>query len=158
KQLTFKMISSLVNLSVWGAQFGTQLWVTFVHGPSLFRALSSETFQEVQSIIFPRYFLSQSILSTALLGSYIQLRGSAQQHFSLTRLAQNNPGIMAVLCASTASAWLHQLYLGPLVSQALRRKDKTAFRRLHGLSMALNMGGIAASVVYLVHLAWHCRL
>ncbi|XP_057672530.1 transmembrane protein 205 [Diorhabda carinulata] len=54
---------NLIYLGSFSAHFGAQIWMTFVSGLALFFSLSRHTFGSVQQVLFPKYFLLNSVLS-----------------------------------------------------------------------------------------------
>lgn len=65
-------IWSLLYLGSFSVHFGAQIWMTFVSGLSLYFALPRHTFGNIQKVLFPKYFLINSILSLVTL--YVFLR------------------------------------------------------------------------------------
>nr|CAD7399767.1 unnamed protein product [Timema cristinae] len=63
---------SLIYLSTFMMHFGSQIWMTFVSGLSLYFNVPRHTFGEVQKVLFPRYFSVNSFLSlVTLVGSMV---------------------------------------------------------------------------------------
>jgi hypothetical protein len=63
---------TVVYLGSFSAHFGAQIWMTFISGLSLYFALPRHTFGNIQKVLFPKYFLLNSVLS--LITLYVFLR------------------------------------------------------------------------------------
>lgn len=75
---------SLIYMGSFSAHFGAQLWMTFVSGLSLYFAMPRHTFGNIQKVLFPKYFLFNSILS--LITLYVFLRAH-KYHLKSTEIA-----------------------------------------------------------------------
>ncbi|CRK90685.1 CLUMA_CG004382, isoform A [Clunio marinus] len=67
---TRSLSMTLLYLTSVGTHFGAQIWMTFVSGLALYFSLPRHTFGMCQEILFPKYFLLNTILSTTTLISY----------------------------------------------------------------------------------------
>ncbi|XP_034943387.1 transmembrane protein 205 [Chelonus insularis] len=56
-------IMSFIYLTSFVVHFGSQIWMTFVSGLSLYFALPRHVFNDVQRVLFPRYFTMNACLS-----------------------------------------------------------------------------------------------
>ncbi|OXU25730.1 hypothetical protein TSAR_004860 [Trichomalopsis sarcophagae] len=65
-------LTSFVYLASFVMHFGSQIWMTFVSGLSLYFALPRHTFGEVQRVLFPRYFTLNACLSLTTLLIYVK--------------------------------------------------------------------------------------
>ncbi|XP_014219804.1 transmembrane protein 205 [Copidosoma floridanum] len=65
-------LTSFVYLASFVVHFGSQIWMTFVSGLSLYFALPRHAFGEVQRILFPRYFTLNACLSLTTLLIYVK--------------------------------------------------------------------------------------
>ncbi|KAG5682829.1 hypothetical protein PVAND_012153 [Polypedilum vanderplanki] len=66
-------LTSFIYLGSFAAHFGAQLWMTFVSGLALYFALPRHTFGICQEILFPKYFLINTLLSTMTLITFAKL-------------------------------------------------------------------------------------
>lgn len=69
-------ILTLLYLGSVSAHFGAQLWMSFVSGLSLYFCLPRHTFGRVQRVLFPKYFLLNSILSLISLSVFLNHNNS----------------------------------------------------------------------------------
>ncbi|XP_058809698.1 transmembrane protein 205-like [Phymastichus coffea] len=65
-------LASFVYLASFVMHIGSQVWMTFVSGLSLYFALPRHTFGEVQRVLFPRYFTLNACLSLTTLLIYVK--------------------------------------------------------------------------------------
>ncbi|XP_011304006.1 transmembrane protein 205 [Fopius arisanus] len=65
-------IMSFMYLMFVAMHFGSQIWMTFVSGLSLYFALPRHNFGEVQRVLFPRYFTINACLSLTTLLIFIK--------------------------------------------------------------------------------------
>lgn len=79
-------IWSLLYLGAFSTHFGAQIWMTFVSGLALYFAMPRHTFGHIQKILFPKYFLLNSVLS--LITLYVFLRAHSSHLNSWEVLAQ----------------------------------------------------------------------
>jgi hypothetical protein len=68
---TVNMAVKLVHLGSFSGWLGTQLWVTFFAGVTMYKVLPRHTFGLVQSKLFPKYFLLGGVLSTLSLVTFL---------------------------------------------------------------------------------------
>lgn len=65
-------ILNLIYLGSVSAHFGTQLWMSFISGFTLYFSLPRRIFGKVQRALFPKYFLVNAILSLISLSIYLK--------------------------------------------------------------------------------------
>ncbi|XP_022208667.2 uncharacterized protein LOC111065028 isoform X1 [Drosophila obscura] len=63
-------LPNLVYLGAFATHFGSQIWMTFVSGLSLYFSLPRHIFGQCQQILFPRYFAFNAMLSLTMLVTY----------------------------------------------------------------------------------------
>ncbi|BFG01741.1 uncharacterized protein DMAD_01420 [Drosophila madeirensis] len=63
-------LPNLVYLGAFATHFGSQIWMTFVSGLSLYFSLPRHIFGQCQQILFPRYFALNAMLSLTMLVTY----------------------------------------------------------------------------------------
>lgn len=73
-----------VYIATSAAHFGSQIWMTFASGLSLYFSLPRHHFGEVQKVLFPLYFTLTSILSLATLLARVRLAASDETTVVLT--------------------------------------------------------------------------
>ncbi|XP_016954508.1 transcription factor kayak [Drosophila biarmipes] len=64
------VLAALVFLGAFATHFGSQIWMTFVSGLSLYFSLPRHVFGQCQQILFPRYFALNAVLSLTMLVVY----------------------------------------------------------------------------------------
>ena len=140
----------LLAAVVW---FGTMIFYSFIATPAVFRAFPRETAGEVVGALFPKYFLVGYVSSLVMLATLAALwRGN----FSAVRAP------LAILALMAALAFISGMGIGAR-AHALKAEIRTAdtvqkeelqkaFKRIHGLSMALNLALIVLALVYLGYL------
>ncbi|XP_044578062.1 transmembrane protein 205 isoform X2 [Cotesia glomerata] len=65
-------VLSFIYLSSFIIHIGSQIWMTFVSGLSLYFALPRHTFNDVQRVLFPRYFTINACLSFITLVIFVK--------------------------------------------------------------------------------------
>lgn len=73
RETTKSALASFVYLGSFAAHLGAQLWMTFVSGLALYFSLPRHTFGLCQEILFPKYFLLNTILSCATLIAFAKI-------------------------------------------------------------------------------------
>jgi len=140
-----------VNLSMMGTQLGTQAWVSFVAGPTMFMNMKRHAFGDLQARLFPKF---------GMVGISTGLLGVASYH-----LSHPAPDLMlALLVTSTITHFINSFALFPLATkfQYERRDAKEGseeFKKVskkfgitHGMSVSLAMLGIGINLLYFYHL------
>ena len=139
--------------------YGTLLYFTFIQAPLLFKTLSRQLFGEVQSHLFPVYYLISYICGTLLVVTYHLL------HPLKNYVTQDCVKITA-LCLMLLFSLGQGLWIGPKVAQlrverqaAEEAKDQPKvealskeFGKAHGVSSLFNLLVIIAGTVYFVYL------
>jgi hypothetical protein len=103
-----------IYLGSFAAHLGSQIWMTFVSGLALYFSLPRHTFGKCQEILFPKYFLQNTILSAATLITFTKintnfndLRGNVQ---------------VAILSLCVITEMTIYLYLTPSLLRLMRAK------------------------------------
>lgn len=65
---------TLIYLVSFSTHFGAQIWMTFVSGLALYFSLPRHVFGNVQKVLFPKYFLLNSILSLVTLAIFLRTK------------------------------------------------------------------------------------
>lgn len=66
-------LTAFLYLSTFAAHFGAQIWMTFVSGLALYFSLPRHKFGKCQEILFPKYFLMSTILSSVTLITFAKM-------------------------------------------------------------------------------------
>tara|TARA_B100000315_G_scaffold115333_1_gene105873 strand:+ start:2724 stop:3188 length:465 start_codon:yes stop_codon:yes gene_type:complete len=147
----------LLTLVVW---FGGMIFFSFIAAPSIFSILPKEKAGDVVGDIFPKYFLIGYISSLLLLGTLLWL-GRGQFKTVLAPLS--------IIVIMTCLTFYSGLIIGSKarnIKQEIRqtpeetkkedlRKD---FKKIHGVSMMLNISVIILSLAYLTFIPKILRL
>jgi hypothetical protein len=104
-----------IYLASFGAHFGAQIWMTFISGLALYFSLPRHTFGKCQEILFPKYFLLNTILSCATLITFAKF--DAANFNSLRWTLQI---IALTLCV--AIEMIIYLYLTPILLHFMKLK------------------------------------
>ncbi|XP_043468138.1 transmembrane protein 205 [Leptopilina heterotoma] len=74
---------SFLYLSSFIVHLGSQIWMTFVSGLSLYFALPRHTFSEIQRVLFPRYFTINACMSFITLLIFVSRHPAHSWDFEL---------------------------------------------------------------------------
>lgn len=66
------MLALIAYLGAFSTHFGSQIWMTFVSGLSLYFSLPRHMFGQCQQILFPKYFAMNAALSITMLILYVK--------------------------------------------------------------------------------------
>ena len=148
-----------IHLFAFTFWYGTLLYFTLIQAPLLFKALPRPLFGEVQSHLFPAYYLISYLCGALLVVTYHLL------HPLKNYVGQDCVKITA-LCLMLLLSLGQGLWIGPQVARlrverqaAEDAKDATQtellakeFGRAHGISSLLNLAVIVSGTVYFVYL------
>ncbi len=154
--MIFLRFIHLFTFSFW---YGTLLYFTFIQAPVLFKTLPRQLFGEIQSHLFPAYYLISYVCGTLLVVTYHLL------HPLKNYVSQDCVKITA-LCLMLLFSLGQGLWIGPKVSQlrierqaAEEAKDQPKvdalsgqFGKAHGISSLLNLAVIISGTVYFFYL------
>ncbi|XP_022915505.1 transmembrane protein 205 [Onthophagus taurus] len=164
---------NFLHLTAFCVHLGTQIWMTFVSGLSLYFALPRHDFGRVQEVLFPKYFLLNSILSLITLVIYLRYHNSQL----------GNPEILLQVSAMSTcflTELVIRLYFTPPLLRLMAEKNSMerrvgvgkeigsfegeklasstdylrvhkAFRKIH---MKIAMGNILTMVCTVIHLLY----
>ena len=133
--LAWLSVKSLTTLIVGGA-FGGMIFFSFAVAPQLFTVLGRETAGRFVREFFPRYYMITAVACAVAAG--------------LLAVLQRFPAEVAVLAAVAFSFVLLRRGLQPRLEDLRERRAageaaaEAQFRRLHGLSMIVNLVQILA--------------
>ena len=157
-----------VHLFTFIFWYGTLLYFTFIQAPILFKALPRQLFGEVQSHLFPAYYLISYICGALLVVTYHllhPLKDYVPQDcvkitalclmllFSLAQGLWIGPKVAALRVERQAAEQSLRPGSGQTADQAQAEALSKEFRKAHGLSSLLNLVVIIAGTVYFVYLA-----
>lgn len=166
------ILLSFCYVTCFSVHLGTQFWMTFMSGLSLYFTLPRHTFGSVQKILFPRYFFVNSILSFVTLLMFCKVfDGSAIQFAVLgvcflleffISLYLTTPLVHLITeknlleAANGLGYEIGKFVPGNLVICPHYKKIYKRFRKLHATIAVGNMCAMACSVLHLYYLA--CKI
>jgi hypothetical protein len=147
-----------VHLFTFTFWYGTLLYFTFIQAPILFKTLSRPLFGEVQSHLFPAYYLISYICGTLLVVTFHLLH-------PLKDYVPQDCVKITLLYLMLLFSLGQGLWIGPKVSQlrierqaAEEAKDQPKvdslsreFGKAHGISSLFNLVVIISGTVYLFY-------
>ncbi|KAK3780197.1 hypothetical protein RRG08_010591 [Elysia crispata] len=172
--------NGMLHLGSFGANFGAQMWVTFVAGLTMFYSLPRHMFGKVQSRLFPMFYLWSLVFSAVTLSTFLERHPYDSWDSSLCVRA-----IILIVCFLTAA--VNSLVVSPAIVSAMLQTFKKEveagvgdvvghtdvielkkdpeycasyrkFRRFHGLSAMLVVTSLVCNIVYLYHLTSLCNV
>ncbi|KAI5712504.1 transmembrane protein 205 [Diaphorina citri] len=160
-------------LCAFSLHIGSQFWMTFMSGLSLYFSLPRHAFGEVQKVLFPKYFSLNSLLSLVILVQFVRVHplwdlytylqvGTLSLCFLLELLIRLYivPPVIHLITVKTeleAAAGVGQevgrYKLGQLIHCPHYMKLHHAFRRLHFVTALGNILTISCSAFHLHYIA-----
>ena len=143
--------SAFVNLCAVSVMYGTQNWVSWVAGPTMFVNMERSAFGDLQARLFPKMGMVTWSMSSLALASY------------LANHSWDNSAIL--LSASLFFNLLNSFVLFPVTTKyqyKIRELEegtpekasaRKMFGMLHGTSVLVNLGSMAANTAYLYIIA-----
>ncbi|EDW56344.1 GM22641 [Drosophila sechellia] len=110
------VMAALVFLGAFATHFGSQIWMTFVSGLSLYFSLPRHVFGQCQQILFPRYFALNAMLSLTMLVVYAK--------YFLSGWTTSAGIQMGSLALAAGIEVVVRLYLVPPMLQLMHEKYK----------------------------------
>ncbi|XP_078661409.1 transmembrane protein 205-like [Branchiostoma floridae x Branchiostoma belcheri] len=123
-----------LHLFCVSAHFGTQVWVTFVAGLTMFHNLPRHTFGHIQGHLFPKYFTMGSVLGLVAMVTYMY----EYHHGNLTTHQQVEFGI---LVAVFVSALLNAAFIGPISLDIMNQQYTIEKEHGHGHEIGTHPAG-----------------
>ncbi|KAH8273390.1 hypothetical protein KR018_006525 [Drosophila ironensis] len=172
-------LAALVYLGAFATHFGSQIWMTFVSGLSLYFSLPRHVFGQCQQILFPRYFAFNAMLSLTMLVVYAKyfLSGwttSAGIQMGSLALAAGIEVVVRLYLVPPMLALMHEKYRiedaigsgqevgslvqGDLVDCPHYQRIHKGFRRIHMTIAIGNMTVMLTTCLQLYFLASKIRL
>ncbi|ALC48546.1 CG32512 [Drosophila busckii] len=114
---TTSHVSTLATLAFLGAfatHFGSQIWMTFISGLSLYFSLPRHTFGQCQQILFPKYFALNAMLSISMLIIYVK--------YFLSGWSMSAGIQLGALSLTACIEVIVRLYLAPPMLQLMHEK------------------------------------
>jgi uncharacterized membrane protein len=145
------MIIKFVHLLTMVIWFGGMIFFSFIAAPSIFKVLPRTTAGDLVGDIFPKYYLIGYVASLILIGTLIWL---GQKNFKpiavpliimalMTGLTYYS-GMVVGTKARAIKTEIHE------TRDEVKKEDLTrAFKKIHGISMMINVSIIVLSIVYL---------
>ncbi|CAG0916432.1 unnamed protein product [Notodromas monacha] len=127
-------VRSLCYVLTFATEFGSQIWMTFVSGIALFFQVPRHVFGKVQRVLFPLYFLLNSIWAFVVLAMYKGLladktwasqrsqRHEQAPHFFQCFLEQINSQVLILAMAFVLQAYV-RLFLSPSLVKLIDSKS-----------------------------------
>ncbi|KAK7483139.1 hypothetical protein BaRGS_00025635, partial [Batillaria attramentaria] len=167
---------AMVHLGSFTAQYGTQLWVSLVAGLTMFYNLPRHMFGQVQSRLFPMFFLWSLVTSAVSFGTFVTLHPF--ESWDVPHAVQGVCMIIGFIVGAVNS-----LVVGPLIVRnmvaafnmevaaglrdvigyadmsEMKKKNPAyaacyrVFRRCHAVSGMLTVLSLAANTVQLYYIA-----
>ena len=109
--------------------FGAAVFVSFFLAPMVFRVLEPAAASRFLRAMFPRYYACLLACGAGLVGLSLAVPGIGPASIALAALA------------AVSTALVPRINAARDAGEAMKRR----FRQLHGLSVALNLGMLAAS-------------
>ncbi|XP_030756369.1 transmembrane protein 205 [Sitophilus oryzae] len=175
---TISPVWTLLYLGSFSAHFGAQIWMTFISGLSLYFSLPRHTFGSVQKVLFPRYFLLNSMLSMVTLAIFLRVKTNELKNLEIGVQAFAMsfcflielliflylvPPLTALISSKTAiekeagtGMEVGQFELGKLHKCPHYIKILKAFRKVHMTVAIGNMCALGCTSLHLYYLA--CKL
>nr|XP_009858558.1 transmembrane protein 205-like [Ciona intestinalis] len=169
---------TLVFLLCFAINLGITVWVSFPAGIIMFKTLDRHTFTNVQSRLFPVYFIIVGVTG------FVQLV-VALKHKSFS-LSSSNPDLLllACLCVEVLNGFLNGCIFGPYMSGILHKKISLEreegvippmigsklgenkeykaickqFGMVHGLSTIVNLLAFSGSIYVLYYISLEVHL
>uniref|UniRef100_A0A146LZ59 Transmembrane protein 205 n=1 Tax=Lygus hesperus TaxID=30085 RepID=A0A146LZ59_LYGHE len=111
----YSALTTFAYVVAFGLRLGSQYWMTFVSGLSLYFTLQRHAFGDVQVVLFPRYFTSNAILSAISLFAFTKLHSHIP--WETTHWIQ-----VITMSTSFLLESLSRLYLAPKVVDLIEKK------------------------------------
>ncbi|KAK0083223.1 hypothetical protein PV325_009152 [Microctonus aethiopoides] len=168
-------VLSLIYLTSFILHMGSQFWMTFVSGLSLYFALPKRNFSEVQRVLFPRYFTINACFSITTLIIFLKYHAfhtwdteiAIQVGALFTALFLElvirlylTPPLVGLLSAKVAiekaagiGTKVGSHNLGPLENCPHYIKMNRAFRKIHTIIAIGNILTMVCTVIHLNYLA-----
>lgn len=80
-------LTTFFYLGSFAAHFGAQIWMTFVSGLALYFSLPRHTFGMCQEVLFPKYFLINTLFSTVTVITFAKINANFNDFRGMTQLA-----------------------------------------------------------------------
>lgn len=80
-------LTSFLYLASLATHFGAQIWMTFISGLALYFSLPRHTFGMCQEVLFPKYFLLNTALSTLTLITFAKINSNSRSAIQLIVLS-----------------------------------------------------------------------
>lgn len=86
-QRNLSPLTTFFYLGSFAAHFGAQIWMTFVSGLALYFSLPRHTFGMCQEVLFPKYFLINTLFSTVTVITFAKINVNFNDSREMSQLA-----------------------------------------------------------------------
>ncbi|XP_071440763.1 transmembrane protein 205 [Hetaerina americana] len=158
-----RQLLGFLHLTAFATHFGSQIWMTFVSGLSLYFTMPRHIFGQIQKVLFPLYFMLTGALSLVTIFTYSQLHP----------IEDHGPSQLIAMCACFIAQLFARLCLCPPLIRSMETKHKMesmassgdiskcprymhyciSFRRAHSATAVCNIFTMACTTFHLHHLA-----
>ena len=143
--------TAFINISSVAVMFGTQNWVSWVAGPTMFLNMERTAFGDIQARLFPKMGMVTWSLSSVALASYLTSHSwDTSATLLSSSLLLNLLNSFLLFPATTKYQYKIREYEEGSPEKASARKK---FGMLHGVSVLVNIGSMVANTAYLYILA-----
>ena len=143
--------TAFINLASVSVMFGTQNWVSWVAGPTMFLNMERSAFGDLQARLFPKMGMVTWSMSSLALSSYLVNHSWDTSAILLSSsLVLNLLNSFLLFPATTKFQYKIRESEEGTPEKARARK---MFGMLHGVSVLVNLGSLLANTAYLYILA-----
>eukprot|EP01117_Protostelium_nocturnum_P020791 TRINITY_DN9569_c0_g1_i1.p1 TRINITY_DN9569_c0_g1~~TRINITY_DN9569_c0_g1_i1.p1 ORF type:complete len:173 (-),score=49.75 TRINITY_DN9569_c0_g1_i1:24-542(-) len=157
----------MLQLVSFGILFGTLVWHSFIAGIIMFKSMPLRSFGDLQTALFPPYFILSAVCGSVLLLSFFGLH--SVEFSSLSRPLSIQLGCLLIIIVFSV---LQHLWIGPkttFIMHARRKADDEGdkkkltelskkFGMWHGISSSVNLAVVIAALVYALYFVQHIQL
>ncbi len=143
-----------LHLAVMAVWFGGMIFFSFIAAPSIFKNFPRETAGDIVGSIFPKYFLMGYVSSVLMLATLLAI---GRANLSAIRAP------LIILALMTALTFVSGMIVGAKAhaikeeihqtTDAGKKEELTkSFKKIHGLSMVINLTIIILAFVYIAYI------
>jgi uncharacterized membrane protein len=141
----------LLTMAIW---IGSMVFFSFIAAPAIFKTFDRKTAGEIVGAIFPKYFLLEEVavalalVTLGLLGSKIGFTGGVKAALAILAVMGGLVFYSGMVNGPQARSVKAEIY-GGTASEERLGELKEAFKKLHGVSMGVNMTTLLLGLVVL---------
>lgn len=136
-----KNVTKFVYVASIAAHFGAQIWMTFISSLALYYSLPRHLFGQCQEILFPLYFLINSLYATLTLITFAKLHTVTD-----TNIIQ-----LKVLSFSLATELLSSFVITPILLHYMKYSHRK-FKAIHFVCILANVIAISCTSLHIAHI------